>query len=446
MRCLGFHLIMPEKEEIWNRITERFGSKLERSDHSLWFAGSSIRALDRQRVVIEVPNRFFQGWLEENYLAQIQEAFEEALHFRPEVRFVYPDSPSGRDPGLADRSDAVSTLRSGALDRSLTFETFVVGKYNKFSYLSALEAAGGQSTPYNPLYIFGKGSNGKSHLLNAIAHQRLVDNPLSRVKYTSTEALSLEFFHALREKTLDNFRRLHGQLDLFLVDDVHLLGGKLKLQEELVGLFDALYERGTWIAVAGKRPPNLVQTLIDPLRSRFQWGILTEMGVPDQETKLKVIQQEASRQGLEIADDVVLFLANGTDNMKALHQSIVRLCGYSSLSGQRIDIFTAKAILRGRRSQRPGAEEIQKVTARYFDVTAQDLISGQKSRKICYPRQIAMYLCRELTGLSYKGIGEAFGSKNHSTVIYGTRRIQAEKDKKAESVLKDLNRLFALLA
>jgi chromosomal replication initiator protein len=437
---------MPEKEEIWNRITESLGSRLEKSEHSLWFTRARIRALNGQQVVIEVPNRFFERWLEEKYLAPIREALDEALHFRPEVRFVHPDSPAEDDAAQLDRSKPVSTPMPTGLDRTLTFETFVVGKYNRFSYLSALEAAGGRSASYNPLYLFGKGSNGKSHLLHAIAYQRLETNPLSKVKYVSVETLSLEFFHSLREKALDGFRRLHGELDLFLIDDVHLLGGKHKLQEELVGVFDALYERGKWMALAGKRSPNLIQTLIDPLRSRFQWGILTEIGVPDQETKLKVIQQKASRQGLDLADDVVLFLANGTDNLKALHQSIIRLSGYSSLSGQRIDIFTAKAILKGRRSQRPDAEEIQRVTARYFDITVQDLISGEKSRRICYPRQVAMYLCRELTGLSYKDIGESFGSKNHSTVIYGTRRIRAERDKKGESVLKDLNRLYALLA
>jgi chromosomal replication initiator protein len=437
---------MAEKEEIWNRITESLGSKLESSEHSVWFNRAKIQTLDRQQVVIEVPNRFFKRWLEEKYLIPIREALDEALHFIPEVQFVHPDSPAEGDATQMDRFKPVSMLMPAALDRSLTFETFVVGKYNKFSYLSALEAAGGRSASYNPLYLFGKGSNGKSHLLHAIAYQRLEANPLSKVKCISVETLSVEFFHSLREKALDDFRRLHGELDLFLIDDVHLLGGKRKLQEELVGVFDALYERGKWIVVAGKRPPNLIQALIDPLRSRFQWGILTEIGVPDQETKLKVIQQEASRQGLHMADDVVLFLANGTDNLKVLHQSVIRLSGYSSLSGQRIDIFTAKAILKGRRSQRPDAEEIQRVTARYFDITVQDLISGEKSRRICYPRQIAMYLCRELTGLSYKDIGEAFGNKNHSTVIYGTRRIQAEKDKKRESVFKDLNRLYALLA
>jgi chromosomal replication initiator protein len=437
---------MPEKEQIWNRITEHLGSKLERSEHSLWFARAKIRDLDRQLVVIEVPNRFFKRWLEEKYLVPIQEALDEALHFRPDVRFVHPDSPSESHAALMERSKPVPMLMPAPLDRSLTFETFIVGKYNKFGYLSSFEAATGRSASYNPLCLFGKGSNGKSHLLHAIAYQRLEANPLSKVKYISVEALSVEFFHSLREKALDDFRRAHGELDLFLIDDLHLLGGKQKLQEELVGVFDALYEQGKWVAVAGKRPPNLIQALIDPLRSRFQWGILTEIGVPDQETKLKVIQQEASRQGLQMPDDVVLFLANGTDNMKVLHQSIIRLCGYHSLSGQRIDIFAAKAILKGRRSQRPDPEEIQRVTARYFDVTVQDLISGEKSRRICYPRQIAMYLSRELTGLSYKEIGEAFGSKNHSTVIYGTRRIQAEKDKKGESVVKDLNRLYALLA
>jgi len=437
---------MPEKEEIWNRITERLGTRLRRSEHSQWFTHTRIRALDRKQVVIEVPNRFFKRWLEEKYLTPIQEALDEALHFRPEVQFVHQDSPAGRDGLPVDKAKPGSTLRPTALDESLTFETFVVGKYNKFCYLSAFEAAGGQSASYNPLYLFAKGSNGKSHLLRAIAYRRLALDPSSKVKYVSTETLSAEFLRALREKAVDDFRRLHEKLDLFLIDDAHLLGGKHKLQEELIGVFDALYEEGKWIVVAGKRPPNMIQGLVDPLKSRLQWGILTEIGVPDQETKLKVIQQEASRQGMDMSDDVVLFLANGTDNMKVLHQSVIRLCGYSSLSGERIDIFTAKAILKGRRYQRPDADEIQRVTARYFDVSVQDLISGEKSRRICYPRQMAMYLCRELTGLSYKDIGEAFGSKNHSTVIYGTRRIQAEKDRKGESVIKDLNRLYALLA
>jgi chromosomal replication initiator protein len=437
---------MPEKEALWNHITERLGSKLRRSEHSLWFTRARIRSLDQEEVVIEVPNRFFQFWLEEKYLDHLREALDETLHFTPDIRFIYPRSPAGENAASSGVPDSTTRPMPAFLERSLTFETFVVGKYNKFGYLASLEAAGGRSPAYNPLFLFGKASNGKSHLLHAIAHHRLEGNPLSKTKYMSVEALSAEFFHSLREKALDDFRRLYGELDLFLIDDVHLLGGKHRLQEELVGLFDTLHERGKWIAMAGKRPPSLIAGLIDPLKSRFQWGILTEIEVPDQETKLKVIQKEASRQGVDIPDDVVLFLANGTDNMKVLHQSIIRICGYSSLSGQRIDIFTAKAILKGRRSQRPDAEEIQKVTARYFDLSVQDLISGEKSRKICYPRQIAMYLCRELTGLSYKGIGELFGSKNHSTVIYGTRRIQSEKDKKAGAVCKDLNRLYALLA
>lgn len=412
----------------------------------MWFAGAKIRALDKAQVVIEVPNRFFQCWVEEKYLAQIQESLYEALRFRPDVRFVHPGSQPEDDAARRDRSKPVPVPIPADLDRSLSFETFVVGKYNKFSYLSALEAAGERTASYNPLYLFGRGSNGKSHLLHAITCRRLEASPLSKAKYAPAEALSAEFFHSLREKGLDGFRRRHGELDLFVIDDVHLLGGKQKLQEELVGIFDTLYERGKSIVLAGKRPPNLIQALIDPLKSRFQWGILSEIGVPDQETKQSVIQREASRQGLDMAEDVVLFLAHSTDNMKILHQSIIRLCGYSSLSGQKIDIFTAKAILKGRRSQRPDPEEIQKVTARYFDVTVQDLISGEKSRRICYPRQVAMYLCRELTGLSYKEIGDAFGSKNHSTVMYGTKRVQAEKDKKGESVSKDLTRLYALLA
>ena len=428
---------MPEKKEIWRRIIKRLESKVSRSELEMWFSQTTLKHFDPDLAVIEVPNKFFAGWLRDRYLTDLQESFKQGLNASPTIRFTYAAPSQDEKAQELPHNVAQDLGVHGQLDRMLTFGRFVVGSSNRFAYSSALEIAKRPALHYNPLYIFGEPSVGKTHLLHAIGNHIFNTDPSRKIIYVPAERFISDFSYALRSNKIPGFTEKYEDADVLLVDDIHLLAGKKKLQEELVSLFNRCLESEKQIAVTGIMPPGELQDLHERLKSRLQWGLLSEIQVPDQKTKIEIIQKRADEENLLIPDDVIFFLANTTNDLKTLIRTVIRLVMHASLSQQKVDISAVKSLIKEGPSQRPTVNEIQKSTARYFNISVSDLLSNKKKRKISYPRQMAMFLCRSFTNLSFTEIGEAFGKKDHATVIYAIRRIEKEKDDKKE-VLADL--------
>jgi chromosomal replication initiator protein len=423
---------MFKEKDIWKKITISLESAIPESETKAWFSHANLKKLDPELALIEVPNKFVANWLRDNYLAQIQDSFKSSLNFVPEIRFTY-NTITGQ------HTHQHKTFNHG-LAPSYTFDNFVMSDSNRFACATALDVANRPAENYNPLYIFSKTSLGKTHLLHAIGNHVLSINPLTRVKYLSADQLSSDLSNAAKKQNLNAFRQDYTGLDFLLIDDFHLLSGRERSLQEFTSIFNMFYQSKKQVVVAGKTSPNQTKNLPPDLRSRMEWGILIELQVPDHMTRMKIIQEKAREENLHILDDVAFFLANTTNDLKILIKYFVSLQTYTSLYQRKIDMSTVKSIIKSTNIYKRNLNDIQKLTAEYFNINVSDLLSNKKSRDFSYPRQVGMYLCRKLTDLSFKDIGRAFGNKDHSTVIYAVKRIEKEKNKK-QGVLNDINKL-----
>jgi chromosomal replication initiator protein len=436
---------MPEKKEIWNQITTSLESTLPRSEFVTWFSRTALKKLDPNLAIVEVPNKFIATWLQEHYVHQIQASFEKKLNIAPAIQFSYTFPSAVQETPAADRFQGRHPSFAHDLDPVRTFQNFVTGTTNQFAYTVAVEVARTTDVKYNPIYIFGRSGLGKTHLLSAIGNDLREQSPRANVPFLTMNRYTSEFTYALRNEKLVEFRENYDNLNMLLVDDVHLLSGRNKVQDEFMCTFNAFYESGRQIVLTATHSPTQIPNLNDQLASRLAWGLLAEIQDPDQETKIRIIKQKAKEQNTEFPDDVTFFLANTSADVSTLIKNLVRLISISSIYQQKIDISKAKSILEKRRSSHVRIEDIQRITAAYFNISISELLSSKKKRSISYPRQIAMFLSRKLTQLSFKEISEGFGRKDHSTVIYSVNRIEKDKDRVKE-VRDDINKIRGLLS
>jgi len=423
---------MFKEKEIWEKITISLESAIPESETKAWFSRTNLKKLDPDLALIEVPNKFVANWLRDNYLTQIQDFFKSSLNLLPEIRFTYKTI-------TRQDTNKYKTFRHG-LTPLYTFDNFIMSDNNRFAYATALDVANRPAENYNPLYIFSKTSIGKTHILHAIGNHVLSINPLTRVKYLSADRFSSNLSNAARRHNLNEFRQGYADLDFLLIDDFQMLEGRERSLQEFTSIFNIFYQSKKQVVVAGKTSPNQTKNLPPYLRSRMEWGILIKLQVPDHTTRMKIIQKMAKKENLYIPDDVVFFLANTTNDLKVLNQYFVSLQTYTSLYQRKIDLSTVKSILKHTNLYQGSVNDIQKLTAEYFNISISDLLSNKKSLHFSYPRQVGMYLCRELTDLSFKDIGRVFGNKDHSTVIYSVKRIETEKNRN-KSVFNDINKL-----
>ncbi|MBW1764276.1 MAG: chromosomal replication initiator protein DnaA [Deltaproteobacteria bacterium] len=430
---------------IWNQITTSLESTLSKSEINTWFSSTSLIKLDKDRAVIEVPNRFVASWLSDNYIDKIHLSFKENLNYFPEILFIYSGSKPAEETPEYKTQKKSRVVLNHQLNPSLTFSNFITAKTNRFAYSLALDVADRPAEDYNPLYIFSKPSSGKTHLLNAIGNKILTHNPSAKVIYTSLDQLSSEFSIARKNRKLTKFRQNYRNLEILLIDNIHLLTGREKLQKELITIFNDYYESKRQIVVAGQLPPGQIRNLLPELRSRLEWGLLSELQIPDHKTRMKIIKKKAKEEKIPVPDDVAFFLAKSTTDLKTLANHLISLAVYSSLNKRDINISTIKSIIKNKRSFKVDANDVQMFTATHFNISVTDILSNKKTHKFSYPRHMAMYLCRELTGLSFKEIARAFGNKDHSTIIYAVKRIEKDKEEK-KVVMDDLNKLQNLLS
>ncbi|MBW1733131.1 MAG: chromosomal replication initiator protein DnaA [Deltaproteobacteria bacterium] len=416
---------MSEKNNIWDRIKGSFRADMPESEFDTWLSRVSLKKLDRDIAVIEVPNKFVARWLNDNYRDRIQTAFRKGFNTTPQVSFIFP-TPS-REGGVGEKLSSIDPHPNYAkvLNPLNTFSSFITDNSNRLAYSSALEIAERRSNNYNPLYIFSKLSLGKTHLLHAIGNMAVKNDPSANVIYLSTRSL-VKALSAPHIKTDNDYLwERYGDPDLLLTDDLHLMAGHKRPQEEFLALCKSVLESNGQLAVAASYPPSKIPHLLPELRSRLEWGLITEIQNPTLKTKTRIIRKSASLKGLSLSDNVVFFLASTTDNLKDLHGYMEELEGYSSSHRARVDISVVDSIIRKKslRSDNIDLRQIQKATAEHFNIPLTDLLSDKREKTFSYPRQIAIYLSRKLTTLSLKEIGSSFGNRHHSTVIYTIKRI-----------------------
>jgi chromosomal replication initiator protein len=414
---------------------------MSKGEFKTWFSRTSLRRFDPEVVVLGVPNKFVANWLNDNYLIDIKKSFKKIAKISPSVHFVYDRGATEREPRELEKSASYLKRR---LNASMTFDNFITGECNRFAWSTAQEVAEKRTEEYNLLYLYCVNGLGKTHLLHAIGNHRLKKNPRCRLRYLSSDAFSSDFTYSIKSDRLDDFRLELSNLDLLLFDDIHHLANREKTQEEFLSIFNTLYSEKKQLVITGDSAPNKLRNINPELKSRLGWGLLADILDPDQNLKISIIQKKAAEDNLNLAEDVVFFLSNSSSDIKNLLKNMIRVETFASLNDGPVSISMVKAQMRDKNRSEINLEDIMTTTAGYFNISMSDLLSNKKNRIYSYPRQLAMYLARKYTDLSFKEIGSSFSHKDHSTVIHALRKIEKEKDEKKE-VQKDLTKIESLL-
>ena len=429
----------------WERALGRIESKVNPHHFSTWFKPTQLLSEDAVSLTVRVPNAWYAEWLRTNYLAVIQEALREidrpglAVAFRPPLEEAVAEIPTVGSRGAA----AVPRPVGPALNPRYTFDNFVVSSCNQFAHAAA-RAVADQTRAHNPLYVYGGVGLGKTHLMQAIGnHVNL--RGAGRMRYISAEQFMNELINAIRfEKTFE-FKEKYRNVDLLLIDDIQFLAGKERTQEEFFHTFNALYDAQKQIVITSDCAPREIPTLEERLRSRFEWGLIADIQPPDLETKVAILRKKAETEGIELPDDVALFIASKSkSNIRELEGSLIRVVAYASIGRREITLELAKETLRELlppEAPKATIESIQKLVANYYNLNVSQLKSKNNRQQIAFPRQVAMYLCKHLTSHSLPDIGRKFGGKHHSTVIHAIHKIEQRR-----SVEREFDRLVDTFA
>jgi chromosomal replication initiator protein len=410
--------------DLWDDILTRVERKVNRHSFATWFRPTAFLSFQDSVLSIRVPNPQFRDWLTKNYIGILNEALHEIGQENVEIQFLCSqDSP----PFDSISNNPAHPLPE--LNPKYTFDSFVVGSSNQFAHAAARAVAEAPSKSYNPLFIYGGVGLGKTHLMHAIGHYILSRNRLFlRLSYLSTDRFITEMINAIRFDRLHAFRDRYQNVDVLLVDDIQFIAGKDRTQEEFFHIFNALHNNQKQIVISSDCPPRQIPTLEERLHSRFEWGLIADIQPPDLETKVAILRKKADAERVQVPDNVAIFIASKVrTNIRELEGSLIRLVAYSSLTGRDIDLDLAAEVLQDllRSEERAvSIDMIQKFVADHYKIRISDLKAKNNSSSIAFPRQVAMYLCKNLTRSSLPDIGKSFGGKHHSTVIHSVRKIE----------------------
>ncbi|MEW6162488.1 MAG: chromosomal replication initiator protein DnaA [Nitrospirota bacterium] len=421
-------------EDIWNNSLLEIEKKVGSSTTELWFMPIKLSQLEEQQATIDIPNRFFRDWIEDNHPDLIAESIESVLGFPVNIRYRTEEKidPLVKeiDMKLESRRQRLASKRI-YLNPKYTFENFVVGPSNQFAQAVAKAVSEAPGRIYNPLFIYGGVGLGKTHLISAIGNAAIDKNPDLIVLYASSEQFTNEVVSALRHDKMGEFKDKYRSLDIFLLDDIQFVANKPATQEEFFHTFNALYERQRQIVVSSDRPPKEMTAVTDRLRSRFGMGLIADIQPPEVETKIAILLKKAAMEGINIPEDVAYYLASKVkSNIRELEGCLIRLGAQASLAGGPIDKEMAKNILQGliEEDERPlTADYIQKIVCEYFGLKLADIKAKKRTKEVALPRQIAMYITKQLTDMSLSDIGKGFGGKDHATVIYACKQIEEKR-------------------
>jgi chromosomal replication initiator protein len=425
-------------ERIWSQAQERLRTMLNSDIYNLWFAPIQANNLDGDSITLQVANDFCEVWLTDNYLELLQEVLAKASGQQLKVSFEV-----GNDSVAADRFNGKIATKPKEIedpsDRNVqrdyifnpknTFETFVVGSNNNFAHAAALAVAQAPGKSYNPLFLYGGVGLGKTHLLHAIGQHVASNRKGARVAYVSSEKFTNEYIDAIQNNQLVRFRKKYRQTDVLLIDDIQFLSGKERIQEEFFHTFNALHESHKQIVLSCDRPAGEIQNLEHRLVSRFEWGLVTDLQPPDAETRVAILRKKEKTMGVQLPDEIIEFLASRIRaNIRRLEGALIRVASYASLTGRRLTVEMVEGLLHDVLHEEGrfaiNIEAIQKKVAEHFDIRLADMTSKRRPENIAFPRQIAMFLARQLTESSLNNIGEAFGGRDHGTVLHACRLVK----------------------
>jgi len=439
-------------ESIWNNTLKLIKVELTEVSFNTWLKTIEPISITEDNIILAAPNEFTKGILEGRYLNLIKNAVKQVTNTDFEVQFIIPgeevsiDNDNGQTSVVIENND--STLR-GLLNPKYTFDTFVIGNSNRFAHAASLAVAEAPAQAYNPLFIYGGVGLGKTHLMHAIGHYILNQNPKSKVVYVSSEKFTNELINSIRDDRNDEFRNRYRNVDVLLIDDIQFIAGKERTQEEFFHTFNALHEANKQIIISSDRPPKEIPTLEDRLRSRFEWGLIADIQPPDLETRIAILKKKAKVENLDVENDVMLYIATKIQsNIRELEGALIRIVAYSSLTNKEVTVELAeealKDIISSTQPREITVDLIKEMVSKNFNIKMEDFNSKKRTRAIAYPRQVAMYLCRELTDLSLPKIGDEFGGRDHTTVIHACDKISTDIEddsnfkRKIENVIKEI--------
>jgi chromosomal replication initiator protein len=425
----------------WDQIREYVRQKISAESYENWLSGTSFAGSSDDTLFVAVPDRGTRAWLEREYAVVVQGALDElALPFK---HVAYEAGPVRGVQEQAIASLEVGDLENGvaSLNPKFTFDSFVVGACNQFAHAAARSVATNPSRSYNPLFLYGGVGMGKTHLMHAIGRELMDKHASMRVIYTSSERFMNEMIVCIRTDRMQHFHQRYREADVLLIDDIQVLGSKERTQEEFFHTFNELHDHQKQIVISSDSPPKEIPGLVERLRSRFEWGLLADIQPPDLETKMAILDKKAEAEGIRLPDDVRSFMASKTkSNVRELEGALVKLIAYSSLTGTPIHLQMAQQVLKHLvhvQDRRVTIDSIQKAVAERFQIKQSQLKEKSNTKKVVYPRQVAMYLVKELTDASLPEIGRAFGGKHHTTVIHSINKIEKTRHNDPE-----LNRLI----
>lgn len=442
---------MFDLQSTWEKILEYIKQEIGEQAFENWFKQTTLGALTEDCLTIQVPSNFFKDWIFDHYRDLINIATLRTIGKVLPLKFeVTGNSAKPEDSGsvhttLAPSDRTPAQRKPFYLNPKYTFEGFVVGPSNRFAHAAALAIAESPAKAYNPLFIYGGVGLGKTHLMQAACHYISETNRNLKLFYTSSESFTNELINAIQNRTTSKFREKYRNVDVLLIDDIHFIAGKEATQEEFFHTFNALYDSHKQIVLSSDKQPKTIPGLEERLISRFEWGLVTDVQLPDFETRIAILKKKSERNSITPPDDVLYFIAEKVKtNIRELEGALIKVIAYAALETKKISLELAKDVLKdvlSEEKKKISVDIIQQKVAQYFDLKTSDMKAKKRNRQIAYPRQIAMYLTRELTTMTLPEIGEFFGGRDHSTVIHACGKIDTDL-KKNQNVKNLINKLM----
>lgn len=424
-------------QQLWNKTLEIIEEELTQVSFETWLKRIEPISQNDNTFVLGVENDFTKGILEARYALLIGNALKHVTGQNVQVEFVIPNAAVPSSVPKQSSAEAVAPAyqmdNRSNLNPKYTFETFVIGESNRFAHAASVAVAEAPAQRYNPLFIYGGVGLGKTHLMHAIGHYTLEQWPNKKVVYVSCEKFTNDFIDSIQNKNNISFRNKYRNVDVLLIDDIQFIAGKEGTQEEFFHTFNALHDANKQIVISSDRPPKEIPTLEERLRSRFEWGLITDIQAPNLETRIAILKKKANIEGIDIGNDVLVFIANKIQsNIRELEGALIRVNAFSRLTNKPIDVELAtealKDIISAKKPEIITIDLIKEVTAKYFNIEVDDFNLKKRTKSIAYPRQVAMYISREMTDKSLPKIGEEFGGRDHSTVIHAIDKISKDME------------------
>jgi len=441
-------------KKIWPETLELLKTKISDQNISTWIKPINPVNISGNLLTVEVPNKFIKDWIKDNYKTIIEETLSTVgtVNYKIDIKINKKNKKinneeadeSPKNIKIIENTKNIGEQNLLNINNKYTFDSFVSGPSNQFAHAAAMAVSNNPATTYNPLFIYGGVGLGKTHLINAIGNEIYKNNNKTKICYYSSEKFTNELINSLRHAKMEEFRNKFRSIDILLIDDIQFIAGKKSTQEEFFHTFNALYESHKQIVVTSDKFPKEIPDLEERLRSRFEWGLIADIQAPDTETKQAILKMKADQNKIKLPEDVIYFLANAiSNNVRELEGYLIRIGAYSSLTSTPIDIEMAKKVLKNiliENSREITIEKIQKKVADHFQIKVNDIKSSKRLKSIVFPRQVAMYICRNMTNLSYPEIGAKFGGKDHSTIIHAIKKIERnmQEDIQTKTVIEKL--------